>query len=420
MNFFRSITKIVSDAGEAIGSAASHTGQAVLETAVGIGEAVGGATVQATQTVVKTAVGTGEVIGTAASHTGQAVVGTATGIGEAVGSAAGQVTQAVVKTAVGTGEVIGTAASYAGQTVVGTATGIGEAVGSATGQATQAVVKTAVGTGEVIGTAASQATQVVVETTIGTGEAIGTAASYAGQAVVGTAVGFGQAVGGAASQAGQAIVETAIGAGGAIGIAAEQATNGVGYAITFVGNNPQFQQVTQFLQVDWLVRLIDQVDLVKAETLVRRLQQQYPNEQPSEIAHRLIVDKALLAGGTGFASSLVPGAAVALLAADFTAIMLLQAEMVYQIACAYGLDLQEPARKGEILAIFGLSLGSSQILNMGVSYAAKAGLSVLQNVPVAGAVIGASTNAVMLYALGYGACRFYEAKLHMVPLLPSA
>jgi uncharacterized protein (DUF697 family) len=398
MNFFQSITMIVSDAGEAIGSAASQAGQVVMEAATGAGEA----------------------IGSAASHTGQAVVGTAVGIGEAVGGAAGQATQAVVKTAVGTGEVIGTAASYTGQAVVETAVDIGEAVGGAAGQATQAVVKTAVGTGEVIGTAASQATQVVVETTIGTGEAIGTAASYAGQAVVGTAVGFGQVVGGAASQAGQAIVETAMGAGGAIGIAGEQATKGVGYAITFLSNNPQFQQVTQFLQVDWLVRLIDQVDLVEAETVVRRLQQQYPNEQPSEIAHHLMVDKALLAGGTGFASSLVPGSAVALLAVDFTATMLLQAEMVYQIACAYGLDLQDPARKGEILAIFGLSLGSSQILNMGVSYAAKAGVSVLQNVPVAGAVIGASTNAVMLYALGYGACRFYEAKLHMVPLLPSA
>ena len=340
----------------------------------------------------------GEAITSAASQTGQAVVETAVGIGEAVGGATVQATQAVVKTAIGTGEVIGSAVSYSGQVVVGTATGVGGA----------------------IGTAASQTTQVVVETTIGTGEAIGTAASYAGQAVLGTAVGFGQAVGGAASKAGQAIVETAIGAGGAIGIAAEQATKGVGYAITFLGNNPQFQQVTQFLQVDWLVRLIDQVDLVEAETVVRRLQQQYPNEQPSEIAHRLMVDKALLAGGTGFASSLVPGAAVALLAVDFTATMLLQAEMVYRIACAYGLDLKDPTRKGEILAIFGLSLGSSQILNMSVSYAAKAGLSVLQNVPVAGAVIGASTNAVMLYALGYGACRFYEAKLHMVPLLPNA
>jgi hypothetical protein len=35
----------------------------------------------------------------------------------------------------------------------------------------------------------------------------------------------------------------------------------------------------------------------------------------------------------------------------------------------------------------------------------------LQNTPVAGAVIGASSNAVMLYTVGYAACRFYEAKL---------
>ncbi len=35
-------------------------------------------------------------------------------------------------------------------------------------------------------------------------------------------------------------------------------------------------------------------------------------------------------------------------------------------------------------------------------------MGLLRNVPVAGAVIGASTNAAMIYALGYGACRFYE------------
>jgi uncharacterized protein (DUF697 family) len=86
--------------------------------------------------------------------------------------------------------------------------------------------------------------------------------------------------------------------------------------------------------------------------------------------------------------------------------------MIYQIACAYGFDLKEPARKGEVVAIFGLSLGGSQALKAGSSYAVKAGLGFLRNVPVAGAAIGASTNAVMLYAVGYAACRFYEAKLN--------
>lgn len=68
--------------------------------------------------------------------------------------------------------------------------------------------------------------------------------------------------------------------------------------------------------------------------------------------------------------------------------MSLQAEMVYQIAYAYGLDLQESARKAEILAILGMSFGSDQVLKFGISYAAKAGLNFI---PVAGAVISSAT-----------------------------
>jgi uncharacterized protein (DUF697 family) len=82
-----------------------------------------------------------------------------------------------------------------------------------------------------------------------------------------------------------------------------------------------------------------------------------------------------------------------------------------------GLDLQDPARKAGILTIFSLSFGSDQALKFGISYAAKAGLSL---VPVAGALVAAGTNAAILYALGYGACWFYETKLDMVPLLQAA
>ncbi|MEL6164824.1 MAG: hypothetical protein AAFR37_14035, partial [Cyanobacteria bacterium J06628_3] len=35
----------------------------------------------------------------------------------------------------------------------------------------------------------------------------------------------------------------------------------------------------------------------------------------------------------------------------------------------------------------------------------------LRNIPFAGAVIGASANATMIFSLGYAACRFYETKL---------
>lgn len=63
---------------------------------------------------------------------------------------------------------------------------------------------------------------------------------------------------------------------------------------------------------------------------------------------------------------------------------------------------KDSERKAEAVEIFGLGLGGQTAI--------KAGLGLLRNIPVAGAVIGASSNAVMIYALGYAACQFYEAK----------
>ncbi|MGA9381208.1 MAG: hypothetical protein WBV73_20815, partial [Phormidium sp.] len=162
---------------------------------------------------------------------------------------------------------------------------------------------------------------------------------------------------------------------------------------------------------DQLLNFVDRVDIVKAETQVKRLQKKYPNDKPSDIAHRIMLEKSIYVGGSGFTTSLVPGFATALLAVDLATTTALQAEMIYQIACGYGFDLKDPTRKGEVVTIFGLSLGGSQALNLGSSYAIKAGLGFLRNIPLAGAAIGASTNAALLYAVGYAACRFYEAKL---------
>lgn len=234
--------------------------------------------------------------------------------------------------------------------------------------------------------------------------AVGGAAVGAGGAVAGTVVGAAGAVGGVGIQASQAVVGTVVGVGSAIASTAVQAPEGLGHLLGLVGDSPQLQQLTKTLQVDWLFKIIDQVDIVKAETHVRRLQQKYPHEQASDIAHRLMVEKSIYVGGSGLASSILPGFASALLAVDLATTTAIQAEMVYQIACAYGLDLQQPARKGEVIAIFGLAFGGG--------CAIKAGLGFLRNVPVAGAAIGASTNAAMLYAVGEGACRFYEAKLN--------
>jgi hypothetical protein len=136
----------------------------------------------------------------------------------------------------------------------------------------ESVSKMVLDAGEAIGSTASCAGQTVVYAAIGTGEAIGSTASYAGQAVVGTAVGFGEAISSVTVQATQTIVMTTVGTGEAIGNAAIQTTQTVGYAFDLIANNPLFQQVKNALPQDWVV-VLDKVDLVQAETEVRRLQQ---------------------------------------------------------------------------------------------------------------------------------------------------
>ncbi len=183
-----------------------------------------------------------------------------------------------------------------------------------------------------------------------------------------------------------------------------QVTKEAGETIDNVGNNWFVRRLTRFLNLDWLLGATDSVDVSMAQSAVQKLKQEYPHESPSQLAHRIMVEKAIKAGGIGLATSFLPGIAIALLAVDLAATTRLQAEMIYQIAAVYGLDLKDPERRGEVLGIFGLGLGGSRLLK-------AVGLGLLRNVPFAGATIGASSDAAMVYSLGYAACRFYETKL---------
>ncbi|NJL52103.1 MAG: hypothetical protein HC930_07575 [Hydrococcus sp. SU_1_0] len=53
--------------------------------------------------------------------------------------------------------------------------------------------------------------------------------------------------------------------------AALQATDGVGYLFEIVTNSSHLKELTKSLQIDWLIQVIDRVDIVKAETEVREL-----------------------------------------------------------------------------------------------------------------------------------------------------
>ncbi|MEM7715350.1 MAG: hypothetical protein AAF349_17540 [Cyanobacteria bacterium P01_A01_bin.68] len=229
-----------------------------------------------------------------------------------------------------------------------------------------------------------------------------------GGTITDTALGLGVAVGGSALEAGSTVVSTVASVGE---VAAkqthkiiEQATETAGHVVSHLSDNWLIHRLAGVVNLNWLVGASDSVDLVKAEAAVKHFKQKHPQDSPTQLAHRIMMDKAVKAGGIGLTTSVVPGAAAALLAVDLAATTELQSEMVYQIASIYGLDLQDPARKGEVLAIFGLGLGGGRLLK-------TAGLRLLRNIPFAGAVIGASANATMIFSLGYAACRFYETKL---------
>lgn len=245
--------------------------------------------------------------------------------------------------------------------------------------------------------------QTVGNTASNVGEAISKTTSETAKAVTNTASGLGEHFTQATSQTTQSLSNHVSGVGNAVKNTTFQVTKNVSYTANQVGEWLG-QATTSVINNPLLERIINRVDLVKAEEALKHLQTQYPNENPRQIAHRLIVEKAIYAGSSGLASSFLPGLAAGLVALDLAAVAALQAEMIFQIGAAYGLDLKDPARKGEVLAIFGLSLGGSQAL--------KAGLGLIRTAPGIGAVIGASTNATMMFALGYAACQFYETKLN--------
>ena len=175
-----------------------------------------------------------------------------------------------------------------------------------------------------------------------------------------------------------------------------------GELLESVAENPLVRAVTGLPVLDRLPVFLGEVNRDRAREEVARLRAEMPTASPAAVAERIIVDTALQAAGVGLVTNIVPPLALTLFAVDLAAVTQLQVEMVYRVAAAYDFPLDAAVRRGEVLAIFGLSLGGSGVL--------KAGLGFIEIVPGVGAVIGASSNAILIYSLGYTACRYYEAQ----------
>ncbi|NBD34302.1 MAG: EcsC family protein [Cyanobacteria bacterium] len=182
----------------------------------------------------------------------------------------------------------------------------------------------------------------------------------------------------------------------------EQGTEKLGESVTPIATHPLTQFATKAPGLSWLMAALGQVDIDTVEEEVNALRRTYPEDSIQTLAQRVITDTAWKAAGVGLATNFVPPLALMLLSVDLGAIMALQAKMIYRIAAIYGFSVTEPARRGEVLAIWGLSTGSSGVM--------KAGLSVIEFIPIIGAVTGTTGNAAMLYGMGQVACSFYEVK----------
>lgn len=182
----------------------------------------------------------------------------------------------------------------------------------------------------------------------------------------------------------------------------ETTTISTGKTLKWIASNPVIKTTDEIIGLDWLMTFLGKVDRDKVQQTVKQITALYPEETPNQIAHRLIVQKTWEGGRLGLLTNIIPPVAALFMGIELIATAKLQTEMVYEIAYAYGLDLEEPARRGEILAIFGLSFGADILTT---------GLTVVEIIPGIGAVVGASTNAAMLYVLGQTACRYYEGKI---------
>ncbi len=182
----------------------------------------------------------------------------------------------------------------------------------------------------------------------------------------------------------------------------ETSTEKVGEFVSPIAENPFIRQATKIPGLSWIMAGIGQVDIEKVDAQVNELKRSYPDETHQQLAERVIRESAFNGGRVGVITNLIPPLAVSLLALDVAAVSALQAEMIYRIAAIHGFSPYEKTRRGEVFAIWLLSIGGSGVI--------KSGLSILEILPGIGPLIGATSNATLLYSLGIVACNYYSAK----------
>jgi uncharacterized protein (DUF697 family) len=183
----------------------------------------------------------------------------------------------------------------------------------------------------------------------------------------------------------------------------EQATRLVGTRVAPIADIPLIKFATGVPGLSWLLAALGQVNEDKVRQEVAALRIKFPLDTHKQLAQRVISQTTLRAAQVGLLTNIIPPVAAFLLALDIGAIAALQAAMIYKIAAIYGFSTDDAERRGEVLAIWAVFTGSSGTL--------KSGLSFFELLPGVGTAIGVSSDAAIIYGVGFLACRYYEVKV---------
>lgn len=175
-----------------------------------------------------------------------------------------------------------------------------------------------------------------------------------------------------------------------------------GQTIIPIADFPLIKPLAKVPGLSWIAAALGQVNLGAIAQDIDTRRQTNPNLTQAELAQQIIQSTTLQAGGIGLATNLLPPIAVTLFAVDIAAIATLQVELIYRLAAVYDFDIQDPIRRGEVLALYLASAGGSTVL--------KSGLSFPEVIPVLGAMIGASSDAAILWSMGQAAHQYYQIK----------
>ena len=191
--------------------------------------------------------------------------------------------------------------------------------------------------------------------------------------------------------------------------AINQATQLVGNTVAPIADIPFIKYATAVPGLSWLLAAVGQVNADKVRQEVATLRAEHPLDTDEQLVQRVISQTTWRAAQVGLLTNIIPPVAALLFAIDLGAIAALQAEMIYKIAAIYGFSTEDAARRGEVLAIWAVLTGSSGTL--------KSGLSFLEILPGVGTAIGVSSDAALIYTVGFLASRYYTVKLTREPMI---